>query len=263
MQVKNEDESTDNLYPNGRLFIALKFEHMSYEKLSRSCTPDFLQGETAGSQSDISSIPMEFSSNMEDSKVNTIGTLFVHVNEATDLLCTDLTGNTNPFVRSFLLPNTSLRGKRKTKVINGELNPVWNEVINYNYVTLEDLLTERVLELTVWDSDRRGENCFMGGIRLGPAAYLESEVEEEWMDSSEDEASHWNQMLSQPGEWVKWNHTLRSSMTSLKSVHSSPQSTDESFKEDGIKTVDIAEEEEKEDYEELQESTEDEVINNP
>ena len=192
------NEYTDNLFPNGKLFIALKFERLNTKKKSR--------------------FP--------------IGTLFIRVNNAEGLLSTDLTGDTNPFVRCFLLPNTTRNGKRKSKVIKKELNPVWNEDYFYELVSHQDLHTKRVLEITVWDSDRRGMNSFMGGIRLGPLMDQENEMAPEWMDSSKEEASHWNQMLVRTGEWVEWKHALRSSMTSLRPIKRSKFAEEELLKID-------------------------------
>lgn len=86
----------------------------------------------------------------------------------------------------------------------------------YPHVTLEELESSRVLEVTVWDKDRRGVNQFIGGVRLGPDPLTSTNVE--WMDSIGDEVTHWESMLAQPGEWVEQWHHLRPSMDSLHNV---------------------------------------------
>ena len=123
----------------------------------------------------------------------------------------DANGLTDATVRCFLLPNISTTGKRKTRVVKNDLNPVWEEEFTFKNVTLEQLSKERVLDLTVWDYDRRGSNDFIGGLHLGPTPSLAAE-HREWMDSIQGEISHWEAMLACPGEWVQRWHTLRPSM---------------------------------------------------
>lgn len=45
------------------------------------------------------------------------------------------------------------------------LNPVWNHTFTYEDVSLAEL-SERALELTIWDHDRLASNEFLGGVRL-------------------------------------------------------------------------------------------------
>ena len=53
------------------------------------------------------------------------------------------------------------------------MSPIWNYTFVYEDVSLEDL-SERALELTVWDHDRLASNEFLGGIRfsLGTGKYM-------------------------------------------------------------------------------------------
>ena len=147
----------------------------------------------------------------EENKHLARGTLHVTIKKAKDLPAMDANGLTDATVRCFLLPNVSMTGKRKTKVVKNDLNPVWEEEFTFKNVALEELSKERVLELTVWDYDRRGSNDFIGGLHLGPTS--SSAVEHrEWMDSIGEEISHWEAMLACPGEWVQRWHTLRPSM---------------------------------------------------
>lgn len=45
------------------------------------------------------------------------------------------------------------------------VNPVWNYTFVYEDVSLQEL-SERALELTIWDHDRLSTNEFLGGIRF-------------------------------------------------------------------------------------------------
>lgn len=145
------------------------------------------------------------SSNGNTSRI--IGTLHIAIHQAEGLLVMD-EGGLNATAKIYLLPNQSSSGKRKTKVIDQNQNPVWDELFTYEHVYLDDLSSKRVLEVTVWDYDRRGSNDFIGGLRIGP----ESSSDKDWMDSIGDEVTHWEAMLKQPGEWMEQWHDLRPSM---------------------------------------------------
>lgn len=144
----------------------------------------------------------------KDSKV--IGSLHVSIKEAEDLPKMDPLGLTDAAVKLYLLPNRSSYSKKKTHIVKDSLSPVWNKEFEYKYLNLKELKTQRVLEVTVWDFDRRGSNDFIGGLRLGP-----SSKHMEWMDSVGEEMEHWEEVLARPGEWVERCHNLRSSMSSL------------------------------------------------
>lgn len=45
------------------------------------------------------------------------------------------------------------------------MNPVWNYTFAYDDVSLNEL-SERALELTIWDHDRLASNEFLGGVRF-------------------------------------------------------------------------------------------------
>ena len=135
----------------------------------------------------------------------------VLVKKAEGLPAMDPSGSTNAFVRSYLLPNRQMTAKKKTSVISHSLDPVWEEEIVYSMLPLDELETNRVLELTIWDHDRRGINAFIGGLRIGPDPIVAGNPAE-WMDATADESSHWEAMLSHPGEWVEQWHELRPSM---------------------------------------------------
>ena len=137
------------------------------------------------------------------------GILHIKIQEAEDLPIMDVNSLIDATVRCLLLPNRSLSSKRKTRVVKNSLSPVWNE--EFTYKVSRDELRERVLEVTLWDYDRRGSNDFVGGLRLGGSPSLGGN-REEWMDSVRDEAVHWKAMLAHPGEWVEEWHTLRPSM---------------------------------------------------
>lgn len=78
---------------------------------------------------------------------------------------------------SYLLPDKNRSSKQKTPVVKRTCNPVWNYTFVYDDVSLNEL-SERALELTIWDHDRLASNEFLGGVRfsLGTGKfYLELE----------------------------------------------------------------------------------------
>ena len=138
------------------------------------------------------------------------GTLHINIQSAIGLPNMDTDGLTDGFVKMSLLPNKAKR--KKSRVVSNDLAPVWNEKFTFMNVTLDELATQRVLELTVWDHDTLSSNDFIGALRLGPTP---SKVEgrEEWMDSGSTEAKHWEDMLARAGEWVESTHSLRPTMS--------------------------------------------------
>ena len=137
------------------------------------------------------------------------GLLTVAINQARDLPAMETHGLVDAAVKCYLLPDKSSGGKRKTGVVKNNLNPVWGEQFSYE-ASSKELSLERVLQVSVWDYEKRGSD-FIGGLRLGPAP-RHTAKHKEWMDSIGDEVSHWEAVLARPGEWVEQWHTLRPSM---------------------------------------------------
>ena len=69
------------------------------------------------------------------------------------------------FLTSYLLPDKGRSSKQKTPVLRRTCSPVWNYTFMYDDVSLQEL-SERSLELTVWDHDRLASNEFLGGLRF-------------------------------------------------------------------------------------------------
>ena len=143
-----------------------------------------------------------------------VGTLSIMIKQAQDLPQMDAMGGlADSFIKCHLLPDHSSHGKCKTAVVKNSLNPVWEERFTYEKVVLEELTTERVLEITAWEFNKGSSNDFIGGLRIG-SLYLPSRIgrHKEWMDSIGDEVSHWETMLACPGRWVEQWHTFRTTM---------------------------------------------------
>nr|XP_023023057.1 uncharacterized protein LOC111511278 [Leptinotarsa decemlineata] len=139
------------------------------------------------------------------------GALHVLVKEAKSLAAVKANGTSDPFCKSYLLPDKGRSSKQKTPVARRTVNPVWNYTFIYDDVTLQEL-AERCLELTIWDHDRLASNEFLGGVRfcLGTGKHYGKTVE--WMDATGRELSLWKNMLEKPNFWVEGCLSLRSSL---------------------------------------------------
>ena len=142
-----------------------------------------------------------------------IYTLSVSIKQAKNLTHPKGKSSIDPYVKCYLLPDKSSSSKRKTKALQGTLFPIWEEQLIYEKVSKEDLMTKRVLEVTVWDSHRGSSNQLLGGFRLGPSPIgIGLTKRPEYMDCIGKEISHWEEMMRKPGEWVTYWHSLRDSM---------------------------------------------------
>ncbi|XP_069751625.1 synaptotagmin-like protein 1 isoform X2 [Narcine bancroftii] len=82
--------------------------------------------------------------------------------------CNDLAGakknHSNPYVKSYLLPDKSSQSKRKTSVKKKTLNPTFNEQLTYKREKAD--LQSRTLNLSVWHRDHFGHNLFLGEVEI-------------------------------------------------------------------------------------------------
>ncbi|XP_018409007.1 PREDICTED: synaptotagmin-like protein 5 [Nanorana parkeri] len=93
------------------------------------------------------------------------GALNVLVKSCKNLATADEKKNrTDPYVKSYLLPDKSRQSKRKTKIKTNTTNPEFNEVLKY--VISHTQLETRTLQLSVCHNDRFGRNSFLGEVNI-------------------------------------------------------------------------------------------------
>uniref|UniRef100_A0A2D4HBD1 Synaptotagmin-like protein 2 n=1 Tax=Micrurus lemniscatus lemniscatus TaxID=129467 RepID=A0A2D4HBD1_MICLE len=80
----------------------------------------------------------------------------------------------DPYVKSYLLPEKHKLGKRKTSVKKKTLNPVYNEILRYKID--KAVLESQRLNISVWHHDTFGRNSFLGEVELELANW-------DWKDS--------------------------------------------------------------------------------
>ncbi|XP_029963832.1 synaptotagmin-like protein 2 isoform X2 [Salarias fasciatus] len=107
----------------------------------------------------------------------------------------------DPYVKCFVLPDTSRKSRQKTRVLRRTVDPVFNHTMVYDGIRNVDL-TEACVELTVWDRDRLASNL-LGGLRLGAGTGRSYGAAVDWMDSSPYEVALWERMIASPNEWVE------------------------------------------------------------
>ncbi|NXC65685.1 P3C2A kinase, partial [Anhinga anhinga] len=92
-------------------------------------------------------------------------TLFIMVMHIKDLVTED-GADPNPYVKTYLLPDTHKTSKRKTKISRKTRNPTFNEMaLVYNGYSMETL-KQRELQLSVLSAESLRENFFLGGVTL-------------------------------------------------------------------------------------------------
>ncbi|XP_075765282.1 synaptotagmin-like protein 1 [Pelodiscus sinensis] len=98
--------------------------------------------------------------------------------------CRDLAAakkqRSDPYVKSYLLPDKSNHSKRKTAVKKRSLDPVFNEALKYKIEKVD--LQGRILNLSVWHHDSLGRNLFMGEVELALSTWDWSNTGPAWFN---------------------------------------------------------------------------------
>lgn len=139
------------------------------------------------------------------------GALHVLIKEAKGLAPAKPHGSADPVCKGLLLPEKGKGCKQKTSVCRKTLSPVWQHTLMFEDVSLQDL-TDRCIELSVWDHDRLGTSHFLGGCRLNLGKGKQGGRDVDWMDSVGMEVKLWEQMLERPNLWVEGSIMLRPAM---------------------------------------------------
>ncbi|XP_039600331.1 synaptotagmin-like protein 2 isoform X7 [Polypterus senegalus] len=84
----------------------------------------------------------------------------------------------DPYVKSYLLPDKAKMGKRKTSVKKKTLNPTFNEILRYKIDN--DTLKTQTLNLSVWHNDTFGRNSFLGEVDVDLASWNWDDKQMNW-----------------------------------------------------------------------------------
>ncbi|KAJ7541462.1 hypothetical protein O6H91_10G060900 [Diphasiastrum complanatum] len=169
-----------------------------------------------------------------DLELEPMGTLMVKLVQAKNLLNMDTFGKSDPYAIIFVRPIP--KQMRKSRTINNELNPIWNEQFQFE---VEDLATQK-LTIRIFDEDSLHTDDLLGCAQVPLNKLKPGILAEFWLTLVEDlentmEAKHRGQvhleLLYQPHVEDRRDVSTRS-MTSLEreitrtmrqhSVHGSP-----------------------------------------
>lgn len=84
----------------------------------------------------------------------------------------------DPYVKTYLLPDKTKTGKRKTRIKKHTVSPVYNETLRYQLTKSE--IETRTLWLTVWHNDTFGRNDFLGEVTLPLDYHSFDDVSPKW-----------------------------------------------------------------------------------
>ncbi|NXD28428.1 SYTL1 protein, partial [Spelaeornis formosus] len=84
----------------------------------------------------------------------------------------------DPYIKTYLLPDKSNRSKRKTAVRKRSLDPIFNETLKYKLEERD--LQGRTLNLSVWHHDSLGRNLFLGEVEVALGTWDWANTRPEW-----------------------------------------------------------------------------------
>lgn len=86
----------------------------------------------------------------------------------------------DPYVKTYLLPDLSSQSKKKTAVKKKTQNPVYDQTLRYKVRIGE--LRSRTLNLSVWHAEPLGRNVFLGEVELSLSAWDWTLTQPLWQD---------------------------------------------------------------------------------
>ncbi|XP_020918257.1 synaptotagmin-like protein 2 isoform X12 [Sus scrofa] len=159
-----EDVSTVPSQPDNQ------FSHPDKLKRMSKSVPAFLQDEVSGSvmsvySGDFGNLEVRGSIQFAIDYVDSLKELHVFVAQCKDLAAADVKKQrSDPYVKTYLLPDKGKMGKKKTLVVKKTLNPVYNEILRYKIE--KQILKTQKLNLSVWHRDTFKRNSFLGEVEL-------------------------------------------------------------------------------------------------
>ncbi|XP_070481730.1 synaptotagmin-like protein 2 isoform X7 [Equus przewalskii] len=159
-----EDVSTVPSQPDNQ------FSHPDKLKRMSKSVPAFLQDEVSGSvmsvySGDFGNLEVKGNIQFAIDYVDSLKELHVFVAQCKDLAAADIKKQrSDPYVKTYLLPDKGKMGKKKTLVVKKTLNPVYNEILRYKVE--KQILKTQKLNVSVWHRDTFKRNSFLGEVEL-------------------------------------------------------------------------------------------------
>ncbi|XP_004434126.1 PREDICTED: synaptotagmin-like protein 2 isoform X4 [Ceratotherium simum simum] len=147
-----------------------QFSHPDKLKRMSKSVPAFLQDEVSGSvmsvySGDFGNLEVKGNIQFAIDYVDSLKELHIFVAQCKDLAAADIKKQrSDPYVKTYLLPDKGKMGKKKTLVVKKTLNPVYNEILRYKIE--KQILKTQKLNLSVWHRDTFKRNSFLGEVEL-------------------------------------------------------------------------------------------------
>ncbi|XP_029141421.1 synaptotagmin-like protein 1 [Protobothrops mucrosquamatus] len=179
--LKNGQGSALVSSPSGEYPVSPPIKGINTSSSASSLSSSTMSGSMASmfSDNDIGSIEVrgciQFSLRYDSSKKE----LHVQIIQCRDL-AEAKKQRSDPYVKTYLLPDRSNHSKRKTAVKKRSLDPIFNETLKYKIEKAE--LQGRLLNLSVWHHDSLGRNLFLGEVEMALNTWDWSNASPKWFN---------------------------------------------------------------------------------
>ncbi|XP_027517249.1 synaptotagmin-like protein 2 isoform X2 [Corapipo altera] len=169
LQEESDERETDTASESSYSFGRIKKSPSSLTNLSGSSGMASLSSVSGSLMSiysaDFGNVDVKGNIQFAIDYVEQLNELHIFICQCKDLAVADVKRQrSDPYVKTYLLPEKYKLGKRKTSVKKKTFNPVYNEILRYKIE--KDLLKDQSLNISVWHNDTFGRNSFLGEVEL-------------------------------------------------------------------------------------------------
>ncbi|NWI15131.1 SYTL2 protein, partial [Crypturellus soui] len=169
LEDESDDRETDTASEGSYSFGRIKKSPSSLTNLSSSSGMASLSSVSGSLMSiysgDFGSVDVKGTIQFAIDYVEQLKELHVLICQCKDLAVADVKQQrSDPYVKTYLLPEKYKLGKRKTSVKKKTFNPVYNEILRYKIE--KSVLKNQRLNISVWHNDTFGRNSFLGEVEL-------------------------------------------------------------------------------------------------
>ncbi|XP_041270173.1 synaptotagmin-like protein 2 isoform X12 [Onychostruthus taczanowskii] len=180
LQEESDDRETDTTSESSYSFGRIKKSPSSLTNLSSSSGMASLSSVSGSLMSiysaDFGNVDVKGNIQFAIDYVEQLNELHIFICQCKDLAVADIKRQrSDPYVKTYLLPEKYRLGKRKTSIKKKTFNPVYNEILRYKIE--KELLKNQSLNISVWHNDTFGRNSFLGEVELDLGAW-------DWNDPS-------------------------------------------------------------------------------
>ncbi|NXM98002.1 SYTL2 protein, partial [Sylvia borin] len=180
LQEESDDREIDTASESSYSFGRIKKSPSSLTNLSSSSGMASLSSVSGSLMSiysaDFGNVDVKGNIQFAIDYVEQLSELHIFICQCKDLAVADVKRQrSDPYVKTYLLPEKYRLGKRKTSVKKKTFNPVYNEILRYKIE--KEFLKNQSLNISVWHNDTFGRNSFLGEVELDLGAW-------DWNDPS-------------------------------------------------------------------------------